>query len=936
MFANAMKKVFGTKHDRTIKKLRPLVSRINALAPSYEGASDADLRAMTGMFREKLDQGSSLDDILPDAYAVVKEAAWRTMQMRHYDVQLVGGILMHEGQVCEMRTGEGKTLTATLPVYLNALEGKGTHLVTVNDYLASRDAEWMSQIYGFLGLSVGTIVHGLTNQQRRDAYNSDITYGTNNEFGFDFLRDNMKLSRDSMVQRGHRYAIVDEVDSILIDEARTPLIISGAAEADLSRFAEIDKVIPGLKQEIDYLLDEEARSCSLTDEGIDRVEQRLGVENLFLPQNIETLHLVNQGLKAHMLFKKDRDYVIEPDQRSGKPSVVIVDPFTGRKMPGRRWSDGLHQAIEAKERIEVEKENVTLATITYQKYFQKYDKLSGMTGTADTEAAEFKKIYEVDTTVVPTNRPIARLDHDDVVYKTEAEKFEAVIEEVREAHEAGRPTLVGTASVDKSELLHRLLTKAQVPHSVLNAKHHESEADIVAQAGRPGAVTISTNMAGRGTDILLGGNPENLAHREVGKWDSDEEPQEDYDRRLQDAVARFTSQCERDKALVLERGGLHVVGTERHESRRIDNQLRGRAGRQGDPGSSRFFLSLEDDLMRIFGSDKMKGLMERLGMEDGEPLIHPWLSKAVGNAQQKVEGRNFGIRKNLLEYDDVMSQQRDAVYGMRNSIMDGEDTREMVFDLGYDLLLTSCVRYLPERGGKQDMDVDGLNKDLKRFFKQDFEFTFDDIGERTPQEIADDLMKRIETWYDAKQELIGAENLRYRERYFLLSIIDSLWKSHLQAMDHLRGGIGLRGYGQRNPLLEYKKEGFEMFEMMRNLQEEEVIERLFDNLSHERALTDEEKAALLEDERRREEERIRKATESANRMGGRPAQGKSASAGAAQGQQLARPVTFRRSKPKVGRNDPCWCGSGKKYKNCHMKADNQAGDEGDSAAAAPA
>ena len=903
-------KVFGDKHGRTIKKMRPMVSRINDLEPKYKSLSDEELAGMTAKFKAQLEQGASLDEILPDAYATVREASWRVQNMRHFDVQLIGGIMLHRGQICEMKTGEGKTLVATLPTYLNALEGKGVHVVTVNDYLASRDAEWMSRVYGFLGLSTGTIVHGLKNTARRESYACDITYGTNNEFGFDFLRDNMKLSLDDMVQRGHHFAIVDEVDSILIDEARTPLIISGPAEVKADQYYRIGAVIPGLKQEIDYLVDEEARSASLTDEGTDKVEERLEVDNLYLPKNIETLHMVNQALKAHTLFKRDRDYVV----RDGK--VIIVDPHTGRLMAGRRWSDGLHQAIEAKEQISIEKENETLATITYQKYFLKYEKLAGMTGTADTEAAEFEKIYEVDTTVIPTNRPIARLDHEDVIFKTEVEKFEAVAHEIKEMVAAGRPTLVGTASVEKSELCHQMLTRMGIDHAVLNAKHHASEADIVAQAGRPGSVTISTNMAGRGTDILLGGNPAALAKLEVGSWDPETESTEEYEARLESVTDRFATQCENDKRSVLEAGGLHVIGTERHESRRIDNQLRGRAGRQGDPGSSRFYLSLEDDLMRIFGSDKMKGLMERLGMEDGVPLEHPWLSKAVGNAQQKVEGRNFGIRKNLLEYDDVLSQQRDAVYGMRKSVLQGDDTRAMIEDLVTDLVTEFCRTHLPEKATIDDLDIEGLNKVLSEAFQQDFALTAEEVYEVDPVEVADGIIARIMSWYGEKEELIGPENLRYRERYFLLSVLDHLWKKHLQAMDHLRGGIGLRGYGQRNPLLEYKREGFEMFEYLRDLREQQVLEQIFENLSKERALTDEEKVALLEQQRLEEEARIRAATEKANTLGD----------GGTGGRGPARkPVTVRRERAKIGRNDPCWCGSGKKYKKCHMLEDQKNG-----------
>ncbi len=910
---DSFKKVFGTKHDRTIKKLRPLVARVNALEESYAGATDAEIQAMTGVFKQKVENGAELDDLLPDVYAVVREAGKRVLGMRHYDVQLVGGIMLHQGHICEMRTGEGKTLAATLPSYLNALEGKGVHVVTVNDYLASRDAEWMGRVYTWLGMSVGTIVHGLKNDQRRRSYHSDITYGTNNEFGFDYLRDNMKLSVEHMVQRDHHYCIVDEVDSILIDEARTPLIISGPAESNPERYYKVDKIVPGLKQEIDYILDEEGRSVALTDEGIDKVEERLQVGNLFEPKNIETLHLVNQALKAYTLFKRDRDYAI----MDGK--VVIIDPHTGRTMPGRRWSDGLHQAIEAKEKIPIEKENETLATITYQKYFKKYEKLSGMTGTADTEAAEFEKIYETEVTVIPTNKPVIRADHDDVVYKTEASKFEAVIEEIAESVEAGRPVLVGTASVEKSELVHKLLTRAKIPHNVLNAKHHASEATIIAQAGQPGSVTISTNMAGRGTDILLGGNPEAMAKLEIGPWNADEEAREDYDARLEEATKRHIAECEAAKQAVLDAGGLHVIGTERHEARRIDNQLRGRAGRQGDPGSSRFFLSLEDDLLRIFGSDRMKGLMERLGMEDGVPLEHPWLSKAVGNAQQKVEGRNFGIRKNLLEYDDVMSQQRDAVYGMRNDVIGGEDTRPMIEELIEHYVFDVVHGHCPPKAGPDDLDPEAVNKDLNDLFHQEFALALDDVYGVEPDDVAAGLVEKIIAWYDDKEDLIGAENARYRERYFLLSVLDQLWKRHLQAMDHLRGGIGLRGYGQRNPLLEYKKEGFEMFEYMRELREQQVLERLFENLSHERRLTEEEKRALLEQQRREEEERARAAMAKANKLGDGRRAGRTA------GGRPAKPVTVRREGKKVGRNDPCPCGSGKKYKKCHMGRDQAEG-----------
>ena len=944
MLKKTFEKVFGTKHDREIKKILPMVARINALEASYKGASDADLRAMTDEFKKRLGAGSTLEDILPDAFAVVREAAVRVMGMRHYDVQLIGGIFMHKGHICEMKTGEGKTLVATLPAYLNALEGKGVHVVTVNDYLASRDAEWMGRVYKFLGLSVGTIIHGLKNEQRREAYAADITYGTNNEFGFDYLRDNMKLAIEHMVQRGHNFCIIDEVDSILIDEARTPLIISGSGDKDVSQYAVIDGVIPGLQQEIDYILDEESRSSSLTDEGISKVEKRLGIPNLYQPEHIETLHHVNQALKAHTLFKRDRDYAIV---EGGE--VVIIDPFTGRMMPGRRWSDGLHQAVEAKEKVPVRRESDTLATITYQKYFQGYDKLSGMTGTADTEAPEFEKIYNVKTTVIPTNKPLARDDLEDVVYKTEQDKFEAVIEEIADAVERGQPCLVGTASVEKSEIVHQMLLAAKLPHNVLNAKQHGREALIVAQAGTPGTVTISTNMAGRGTDIVLGGNPEMIAKAEVGRWDPEVEPQGDYDARLKAAMSAHEASCAANKQKVLETGGLFVIGTERHESRRIDNQLRGRSGRQGDPGVSRFYLSLEDELLRIFGSDKLKGMMERMGMEDGVPLEHPWLSKAVENAQSKVEGRNFGIRKNLLEYDEVNSQQRDAVYGMRKRVIAGDDTRGLVIDIVHDALLLLVENNFPLKAPPEDLKVEEYNKAVARLLPvPGLELTMDQVHHVPHEDVVSSLMGRVDSWYASKEKLIGEENTRYRERYFILTIIDSLWKQHLQAMSHLRSGIGLRSYGQRNPLLEYKKEGFNMFNMMLDLRDQKVIEQLLGNLANEKELTEEEKVALLEEQRRKEIERAAKAVEEANRLGhGKPSETNNAraQARARQAQQGGRPVTvrpvktIRREGEKLGRNDPCWCGSGKKYKKCHRTEDLAAStDDGgdDAGAAAPA
>ena len=921
MFQKMMDKVFGTKHEREIRKIQPMVARINALEGSYEGATDAELKAMTGEFKNKLDNGASLDDILPDAFAVVRETGKRVLGMRHYDVQMIGGIILHKGHIGEMKTGEGKTLVATLPAYLNGLTGRGVHVVTVNDYLASRDAEWMGRIYRWLGMETGTIVHGLKNDQRRASYAADITYGTNNEFGFDFLRDNMKLSIEHMVQRGHYFCIIDEVDSILIDEARTPLIISGAADADVKKYADIDKVIPGLQQEIDYLLDEESRAASLTDEGINKVEERLGVENLYDPEHIEVLHHVNQALKAHTLFKRDRDYAIVGEE------VVIIDPFTGRMMEGRRWSDGLHQAVEAKEKVRVKRESETLATITYQKYFQKYEKLSGMTGTADTEAPEFEKIYSVKTTVIPTNKPVIRRDLDDVVYKTEQDKFQAVVEEIVAARDRGQPVLVGTASVEKSEIVHQMLRAAQVPHAVLNAKHHGHEAGIVAQAGRPGSVTISTNMAGRGTDILLGGNAEFMAKEEVGRWDPEAEPQEEYDKRLTATIERYEAQCKADKQAVLDAGGLMVVGTERHESRRIDNQLRGRAGRQGDPGASRFFLSLEDELLRIFGSDKLSGLMERMGMEDGVPLEHPWLSKAVENAQSKVEGRNFGIRKNLLEYDEVNSQQRDAVYGMRRRIIKGEDTRGLVMDIVHDALLLLVEQHFPLKAQPEDLDVPGYNKAVVMTLPvPGLELSMDRVYHVPHEDVVVDLMKIVGDWYTSKEQLIGEENTRYRERYFLLTIIDDLWKKHLQAMSHLRSGIGLRGYGQRNPLLEYKREALQMYLMMSANRDEQVVSHLM-NAQPELA----ESAASATNAKRTAKKLVAGNFKPAAQVLG----GVGESAPSPEPLPQVAPPQPAAPPPRpnpgeearlfaahfqVRRNDPCPCGSGKKYKKCCYEA----------------
>ncbi len=918
-FSGVARKLFGTKHERTIKALQPVVAHIASLEPRFQAMSDAELKAMTWDFRRRLDLGATLEDILPEAFAVVREAGWRSLTMRHYDVQMIGGLVQHQGMISEMKTGEGKTLVATLPLYLNALTGKGCHLVTVNDYLATRDAEWMGKLYNFLGLSVGTVLHGQKRRAKQIAYGSDITYGTNNEFGFDYLRDNMKTDFAQIVQRELNFAIVDEVDSILVDEARTPLIISGPSNESESRYDEINACIPRLQKEIDYVLDEEARSASLTEDGIDKVERMLGVQNLYDPTNIELLHLMDQALKAHTLFKRDKDYVVKDNQ------VTIVDPFTGRLMPGRRWSDGLHQAVEAKEGVKVEDPNQTLATITFQKYFLKYDKLAGMTGTADTEAAEFEKIYKLDVVVIPTNKPTVRDDWDDQIYKTEEQKFRAVIREIEEMHEQGRPVLVGTVSVEKSELLAKLLKRRGLPHNVLNAKHHLKEAEIVAQAGAPGSITLSTNMAGRGTDILLGGNPENLGRSRIEPKREGEED-EDFQARLKVAVDEAAIECAQYKKNVLGAGGLHIVGTERHESRRIDNQLRGRAGRQGDPGSSRFYLSLEDDLLRIFGSEKIMGMMEKLGMEDDVPIEHKWLNKSVENAQKKVEGHNFGIRKNLLEYDDVMSQQRDAVYGIRRRILDGDHVRDMILDMAANVVNTVGGGWMDPKAAAADVDFAGLNEELTRIFGRGFEADAERFADLGREGFVNDLVDQVDQAYEKHSRIFTESVIRHHqeagrtdeeeltieaerllesfEQNMLLEGIDFLWRDHLKAMDHLRGGIGLRGYGQRNPLLEYKKEGFQMFGMMMDLWDERAVGRIFQPMMHDR-LT-EGTISQLEARRQRLEQKQKLIAQGAGAAG------------------QVKQTTVRREHRKLGRNDPCHCGSGKKYKKCHLPLENSA------------
>ncbi len=1059
-------KIFGSRNERELKKLDPIVAQIGDYSDALEAKTDAQLQDTTGEFKRRLDQGEPIDDLLPEAFALVRETGRRLLGLRHFDVQLKGGMILHQGKIAEMRTGEGKTLMATLPAYLNALSGKGVHVVTVNDYLAKRDAEWMGQIYRFLGLSVGVVVHGLGDLQRQHAYRADITYGQNNEFGFDYLRDNMKMSPDRMAQRPLHYAIIDEVDSILIDEARTPLIISGPAEESVAHYAEVDKVIPRLKRDIDYTVDEKAHSTMLTDSGVERVEKLLGVTNLYDPQHISLNHHVGQALKAHTLYKKDVNYLIED---GGK--IVIIDEHTGRKMPGRRWSDGLHQAIEAKEGVKIEQENQTLATVTFQNYFRMYEKLSGMTGTADTEAAEFHQIYKLDVAVIPTNRPLIRDDAPDLIYKSEPGKFKAVIADITESHNRGQPVLVGTISVEKSEVLAQILRKNNIPFNVLNAKNHGREANFVAQAGRKGAITISTNMAGRGTDIVLGGNAEALAQddlaREIaqesdatkekakptkrrradknrGKTSNRNKDKQKTDpvspdtistdeaaheKRYQELLKKRQQQCDAEREEVLAAGGLKIIGTERHESRRIDNQLRGRAGRQGDPGASRFYLSLDDDLLRIFGADRIRGLMEKLGMEEDVPIEHKWVTRSIENAQKKVEGQNFDQRKNVLEYDDVMNQQRKAIYALRKQILEGKyaptlseeeikagkqpqppttsgtwtveslstelrpqmealvnrvleelaandpihniepedeedeegienlspefskpvpwrvlrteiwrqtgalcdlekridaprsklieyivttvaasqiQQRERLLDLADSLLGAHIDTHCPPNAHEEAHNIPALRDALQEQFNIPLEF--EDHG-LDPQDIAERVWKQLETRIDEREQELSRPFLMYFLRHFYLEEIDQLWIEHLKSMDHLREGIGLRGYGQKDPKKEYKKEGFDLFgQMMHNIQVN-VATKMF----RVQIKRDEEEVPEL-----RAKNRNMQAVHPS--AGG----GSSAYGAAADGAAQEKQKTVRRTKPRVGRNAPCPCGSGKKYKKCHGREGAQA------------
>jgi preprotein translocase subunit SecA len=975
MIGQLLAKVIGTQNEREIKRLRPLVAEITALEPGIQKLTDEQLREKTVEFRKRVADGASLDDLLIEVFAVVREAGKRVLNMRHFDVQLIGGMVLHKGTIAEMKTGEGKTLVATLPAYLNALEGKGVHVVTVNDYLARRDSEWMGRLYRFLGMSVGVIQHDLRDEQRQVAYGSDITYGTNNEFGFDYLRDNMKFELGHMVQRGHHYAIVDEVDSILIDEARTPLIISGPAEESTDLYYEVDRIIPKLKKGAvtqgnvkaedreqleltgDYLVDEKHKTVSLTETGMAKAEQMLshrlvpGSNGLYDPVNMPLLHHVNQALRAHTLFHLDVEYMIKDG------GVVIVDEFTGRLMPGRRWSDGLHQAVEAKEKVKIERENQTLATITFQNYFRKYKKLSGMTGTAETEAPEFAKIYNLDVIVIPTNRPLKRIEEPDLIYRTEKEKYEAIVNDIIEKQNSGRPTLVGTVSIEKSERLHALLQRRGIKHVVLNAKYHAQEAEIVAQAGHKNNVTIATNMAGRGTDILLGGNAEHAARQQTlaeqvaerlpkgeEKFIDDEEfvyffhvdgfyrvPRADWER----IFSHFRRQMDSEHQEVVNLGGLHILGTERHEARRIDNQLRGRAGRQGDPGSSRFYLSLEDDLMRIFGSDRISGLMQRLGMEEGVPIEHGMVTRAIERAQKQVEAQNFGVRKHLLEYDDVMNKQRESVYTLRREILDGRvhlteeeivDTREYAMALAEEILEEQVDRFAGKQLDIEEWDIPALIREIARVFGVDTE-TLEglELDQKSTEEITDTVWGLVKTSYTEKETVVGAELLRRIERDIMLQIVDAQWKDHLYSLDHLKEGIGLRGYGQRDPLVEYKKESYALFQDMKARIEEEMVRYLF----WLRPVIGEGADASAAGAARPPRPTPRRPSPANVTMNHPAAEPVPAFAGAARSspsRQTPTPArtggddvikTVKRDEPRVGRNDPCPCGSGKKYKKCH-------------------
>jgi preprotein translocase subunit SecA len=964
-------KVFGTSNERELKRIVPRVERINELEPEMKQLSDEQLRAKTEEFRktireridgvedpEEKDQALKevLDELLPEAFAVAREAGWRVLKMRHFDVQLIGGVVLHQGKISEMKTGEGKTLVATLPVYLNALAGRGVHVVTVNDYLAKRDSEWMGKLYTFLGLTVGVIVHELDDNQRREAYAADVTYGTNNEFGFDYLRDNMKFDLRDCVQRGHNYGIVDEVDSILIDEARTPLIISGASEESTDKYYRVNRIIPQLEkgEEIqqsmedkiltgDFVVDEKHRTITVTDDGWEKVERLLGIGNIADPENWDLKHHVETAVKAHHLYRRDVEYVVKDGE------VLIVDEFTGRLMPGRRWSDGLHQAVEAKESVKIERENQTLATVTFQNYFRMYKKLAGMTGTAETEAAEFDKIYKLEVVVIPTNKELRRVENADIVYRTEREKYFAAADEIQKLAEKQQPVLVGTVSVEKSERLSDLLKKKGVRHVVLNAKYHEKEAEIVAQAGRKGAITIATNMAGRGTDILLGGNPEFMAKQECLKrgiaqklkaaagevnakpddpnlsyfyygGDEYQVPTAQWD----EIYNRHKTDTDKEHDDVIGLGGLFILGTERHEARRIDNQLRGRAGRQGDPGASRFYLSLEDDLMRIFAKEWISNLLQRLGMEEGVPIESKMITRRIEAAQKAVEGQNFEARKHLLEYDDVMNKQREAVYGLRRQLLEGIDQKELIVeDYVRDILAEALDKYAGRDVHPQDWDIKGLKNEIFTKFGFDIEKEGVDAERLNRQEIGDAIFDKLKERYDAKEQLIGPEAMRHHERIIMLSVLDQHWKDHLLNMDHLREGIGLRGYGQHDPLVEYKRESFDMFEAMMERFQEETVRYLYlmqvmeapQPAPHRIVPAGDDSSVLAAggngSRRLRQATSIDEMEEAFQRRKRRELEQARMAGAGDQG-----PVQQVIRGDKVGRNDPCPCGSGKKYKKC--------------------
>ena len=902
MLTQILNLIFGSKNDREIKALMPIVHRINTLEPELTPLSDHALADKTQAFKKRLAAGETLEDILPEAFAVCREMSRRKLTMRHFDVQLIGGMILHKGRISEMKTGEGKTLVATLPIYLNALEGKGAHLVTVNDYLAKRDAQWMGQLYHALGLSTGVIQHDasfifdptydaadkrlqhLRPCTRPEAYRADITYGTNNEYGFDYLRDNLVVTAlDQCVQRELNFAIVDEVDSILIDEARTPLIISGPTDQTTDLYYRINAIIPQLKPEHDYTIEEKTKTAALTEDGNVRVEKLLGVDNLYDPDNMDLVHHVVKALQAYALYKRDVDYVVKDGE------VIIVDEFTGRLMPGRRWSDGLHQAVEAKEGVKIANENQTLASVTFQNYFRMYKKLGGMTGTADTEAAEFAKIYNLDVNVVPTNRKMIRLDYADVVYRTEKEKFAAIVEEIKECHERGQPVLVGTISIEKSEKIAGMLNRNGIKHNVLNAKQHEREAEIVAQAGRRGAVTIATNMAGRGTDILLGGNADFMFKQVL--YREENLP----DERKLSVFEEIRADCEKNKQEVLALGGLHILGTERHESRRIDNQLRGRAGRQGDPGSSRFYLSLEDDLMRIFASERVSQLMLKLGMEEGIPIEHGMVTRAIANAQKKVEAHNFEIRKQLLEYDDVMNKQREVIYQHRRAVLSGENLTGDLRQMMESMVESALNVYCPAEQYPEEWDMNGLTEMMQGQFGLDITQGKHDKGESLRDvgrdALFEDLKAQVGEAYERKEKELGPELMRFLEKNFMLQVIDHHWKDHLLGMDHLRDGIGLRGYGQKDPLIEYKREGYDLFAGMMERIKSDTIERLF----LVQAVREGERPAPPPPVVARPQPKL-----TLNR-----------------GEEPVSTQPVHRGDDKVGRNDPCPCGSGKKYKKCH-------------------